>query len=122
MPEVLFNPSDIGINQAGIAEAIVQTINKCPPVFQRQLYSNIVIGGGNANLAGFTERIKADLERLRPIDVSLGVHCLEKPTLAAWQGLKLFQADSEALSRCVVTRAQYAEEGGVRAANLMFTL
>lgn len=105
VPEVLFNPSDIGINQAGIAEAIVQTILKCPPVFQRQLYSNIVVGGGNANLAGFTERIRSDLEKLKPIEFKLGVHPVDNPTLAAWRGLKLYQADSGALERNVVTRA-----------------
>ena len=33
VPEVLFSPSDIGINQAGIPEMITQTINKCPTIF-----------------------------------------------------------------------------------------
>ena len=66
VPEVLFNPADIGINQAGIPEAIVQTVEKCPPVFKRQLYANILIAGGNANLPGFSERIMSELERIRP--------------------------------------------------------
>lgn len=61
VPEILFNPADIGINQAGIPEAVVQTIEKCPPVFRRQLYSNIVIAGGNANLPGFAERVRLEL-------------------------------------------------------------
>jgi actin-related protein 6 len=33
IPEVIFSPSDIGINQAGLAEAVIQTIDKCPKVF-----------------------------------------------------------------------------------------
>ena len=30
IPEVLFNPSDIGIQEMGISEAIVHSINSCP--------------------------------------------------------------------------------------------
>jgi actin-related protein 6 len=33
VPEVIFSPSDIGINQAGLPEAIIQTVNKCPKLF-----------------------------------------------------------------------------------------
>ena len=88
VPEVLFNPADIGINQAGIPEAIVQTVEKCPPIFQRQLYSNILVAGGNANLPGFADRVKCDLERIRPSDCQIGVEELEAPHLAPWRGLK----------------------------------
>lgn len=33
-PEVLFHPSDIGIKQAGVAEAIVQAVEGPWPTFQ----------------------------------------------------------------------------------------
>lgn len=29
MPELLFNPSDIGINEMGISEAIVDSVESC---------------------------------------------------------------------------------------------
>ena len=73
VPEILFNPNDIGINQAGIAEAIVQTVEKCPPVFRRQLYANIFIAGGNSKLPGFALRVRSDLELIRPQECTLGV-------------------------------------------------
>jgi actin-related protein 6 len=31
IPEILFNPSDIGMNQAGIPEAIHQSVQACDP-------------------------------------------------------------------------------------------
>ena len=31
IPEILFNPSDIGMNQAGIPEAIFQSVQACDP-------------------------------------------------------------------------------------------
>ena len=33
IPEVLFSPQDIGINEAGIPEMLTQTVNKCPKPF-----------------------------------------------------------------------------------------
>jgi actin-related protein 6 len=42
VPEVLFNPNDIGIHQAGIPEMVSQCIEKCPDAMQRLLYRNIV--------------------------------------------------------------------------------
>jgi len=53
VPEVLFRPSDIGINQAGIPEVISQSIQKCPDLFSRYLYGNILVGGGNSAIPGF---------------------------------------------------------------------
>jgi actin-related protein 6 len=31
VPEILMHPSDIGMNQAGIPEAIVQSVLECDP-------------------------------------------------------------------------------------------
>ena len=88
VPEVLFSPSDIGINQAGIPEAIIQTVDKCPSVMTEQLLQNIVLVGGNCNIRGFKARIEQDLESLKPIDAPVSVTQAEQPDLAVWKGLK----------------------------------
>ena len=90
VPEVLFNPSDIGINQAGLPEAIVQTIEKCPPAFHRQLYGNIILAGGNTRLPGFAERLQKAVELLKPADYRLSVSLVDDPQNAAYRGLQLF--------------------------------
>jgi actin-related protein 6 len=61
IPEVLFNPQDIGINEAGIPEMISQTIAKCPSAMEHKMYENILVSGGNANLRGFAKRIQNDI-------------------------------------------------------------
>lgn len=63
IPEVLLNPSMVGIDQAGVAEAIVQAINACPEVgmalsfvnpplsfFQDFMENSFVLFLGNARL------------------------------------------------------------------------
>jgi len=92
VPEVMFNPSDISINQAGIPEMITQTVNKCPSIFRRDLYSNIILTGGNSQIPGFKARIANDLASLKPAECTLSIQQLDRPELAAWRGMRLFAA------------------------------
>jgi actin-related protein len=51
---VLFKPSDIGINEGGIADMISQiTSSRVPYTMEPVLLSNIVVGGGNSRIPGF---------------------------------------------------------------------
>ncbi|KAJ1658319.1 Actin- protein 6 [Dispira simplex] len=66
VPEVLLYPSDIGIRQKGLAEAIVEAVSATPVAFQGLMYANIVIIGGGAGLPGLRERLMAELRPLVP--------------------------------------------------------
>jgi len=46
-----------GIEQAGVAEAIVQAVQAAHPDLHPVLYGNISVCGGNALLPGFQERL-----------------------------------------------------------------
>jgi actin-related protein 6 len=74
VPEILFNPSDIGINEAGIPEMIQQIVSKCPKAFEGQLYSNIIIAGGNTLFKGFKERLEAELQSLKPQESQVRIY------------------------------------------------
>jgi actin-related protein len=47
----------IGMNQAGLAELIRNSIEKCPKEIQPCLWENIVLIGGNAKFRGMKERL-----------------------------------------------------------------
>ena len=79
VPEVLFNPSDIGINEAGIPEMLQQVVNKCAKPFEGPLYNNIIIAGGNTQLKGFKTRLERDLESIRPYDCPVRIFELQNP-------------------------------------------
>jgi actin-related protein 6 len=62
VPEVLFSPTDIGINQLGIGEMIKQiTSKRVPSSFEHIMFGNIVIGGGNTKTPGFKERLENEI-------------------------------------------------------------
>ena len=45
VPELLFRPMDIGLQQAGVAEAVVQAVSAAHPALQPLLYTNVVLTG-----------------------------------------------------------------------------
>ncbi len=51
-PEVLFQPSFIGKEAAGIHDTMFQTIMKCDVDIRKDLYSNIVLSGGTTMFNG----------------------------------------------------------------------
>lgn len=74
VPEVLFNPSDIGLNQAGLAETIVQAVEACPEELSDAFYANILLVGGNTKFKNFRQRLERDLRSLVPEDFDIELH------------------------------------------------
>lgn len=112
VPEILFNPSDVGISQVGIVEAIVDSINSLPKQIRPMLYNNIVLIGGNANIPGFKERVHKGVRSYCPSQYELNVYLPDDPITYAWTGGKILASNySDTLENLVVTRKQYDESG-----------
>ncbi|KAG0213324.1 Actin- protein 6 [Mortierella sp. GBA30] len=114
VPEILFNPSDIGMDQAGIPEAIVDAVSSCDEEIQGMLYANVVLVGGNAKLPGFKKRVAHDLRQLVPSEYEVRVGTDKDPLGYAWKGAKRLASMDEFASEFknrIVTRAEYLETG-----------
>lgn len=57
VPELLFNPGDIGMKQAGLPETVLQSLSGLPPGLWPAMLANILVVGGNVNFEGFMERL-----------------------------------------------------------------
>ena len=66
VPEILFHPSDIEIDEAGISETIGQVVSLCPQDMQNLLYENIILTGGNSFFPNYSRRIINDLISVGP--------------------------------------------------------
>jgi len=71
VPEVLFQPSDIGLQQTGLAQTIVDAVEAAHPDLHPLLYSNVLCTGGSARCPGFAERLYKDLQPLVPDDIEV---------------------------------------------------
>lgn len=108
--EVLFHPSDIGLEEAGIPEAVVQAVGATLPDLHEALYSNIVLTGGSTKLPNFATRFESELRQLVPADFAINVRPAQDPILAAWRGASHF-ASGPLFERSSVSREEYLEYG-----------
>lgn len=113
VPELLFSPFDVGLKQAGIAEATMQSIENVPERYRNLLLANIVVVGGNANIPGFLERLEMELRPLAPVEAVVRIVKPENPVTYTWQGGVALAKNKVELRKRQVTRAEYLEYGSM---------
>lgn len=86
IPEILFRPSDIEMKQLGLAEAIVQSIEACDPIYHAAMYHNIVLTGGNMNIQNLKQRLETELRSIAPIQYKIRIHLPKDPVTFAFEG------------------------------------
>ncbi|XVF31080.1 hypothetical protein REPUB_Repub16aG0114700 [Reevesia pubescens] len=72
-PEVLFQPSMIGMEAAGIHETTYNSIMKCNVDIRKDLYGNIVLSGGTTMFPGFADRMSKEITALGPSSMKVKV-------------------------------------------------
>lgn len=110
VPELLFHPSDIGIQEMGVAEAICDAISTTPPEMHPHLFANIVLTGGSANFPYFKERVEKDVRALAPSHYTVRVDMADSPHLYALQGGQLVGAEGDCQA-WYVSAAELKEKG-----------
>lgn len=71
VPEALFNPSDIGVNQCGVADAVAQAVDAVKLLDPKG--TCVLVRGGSSRFRNFAERLSTDLRALFPEDYSFEV-------------------------------------------------
>ena len=107
-PEILFHPSDIGVEQMGMAEAITHSISLTPKELHPHLYANIVLTGGCALFCGFKGRVEEEVRKLCPSVYPVCVSAGCDPVTYAWSGGRVIADEGSVES---VTLAEYKEFG-----------
>jgi len=70
-PEVLFQPSLIGMEAPGIHETTYNSIMKCDVDIRKDLYGNIVLSGGTTMFPGIAERMSKEIIALAPSSMKI---------------------------------------------------
>jgi actin-related protein 6 len=111
VPELLFNPSDIGIQETGIPGTVMESLSGLPEALRVGLLANVVVVGGNSLITGFIERLEDELRALVPSQYLLNISCADDPVKHTWLGAARFASQPELLKEVLVDKAEYEERG-----------
>jgi actin-related protein 6 len=120
VPELLFHPSDVGMDQAGVAELIFQAVEASPIQYRATLYDNIILSGGNCRLHGFYERLLSELRPLVSDKYRISLSMDDDPMYTAYKGGVHAMKSSGSVPLSYVSKAEY-EEHGSRITSLHFS-
>ncbi|KAI9024841.1 actin family [Hyaloraphidium curvatum] len=111
-PEVLFKPSLIGMEQAGIHHFAFDSINRCDLDIRRSLYGNVVLSGGTTMFPGVADRLLRELTALVPPAIRTAVKVSAPPErkYSVWIGGSVL-AELPSFSQMAISREEYDENG-----------
>ena len=73
-PEVLFRPALIGSEAKGLHDATFDAVINCDVDVRDDLYSNVVLSGGNTLFPGLSDRLEKELTALAPPAMTITVY------------------------------------------------
>jgi actin-related protein 6 len=115
VPELLFNPSDMGMRQPGLADVIHESLSVLPIGLWPGLLANIVVVGGNALFDGLVQRLQKEVVQRFPDDCVVRVARPTDPITSTWHGAANF-ANHAHIDKLSVTKKDYDEYGALAVA------
>jgi len=111
VPELLFTPSDIGMQQDGLCGTILQSLNALPVGLRQVFLANVLVVGGTSMTPGFVERLEAELRSVVDDEMVVRMARAQDPIKNVWLGGARMAQFEELLKESVVTRGEYLENG-----------
>lgn len=109
-PECLFDPAILGVEGKGIHEMVGDVVGKWESDVQRELYSNILLTGGNTMFTGFDERLAKELRKVAPEGVNVNIEAPSIREYSAFVGGSVFASLSTFMTYSY-TKFEYEEFG-----------
>ena len=108
----MFRPSDLGINQAGVAEATWQSLSTLSKAEIALASRYIVLTGGNVKLPQFGDRYNRELRPYLLDAFENHIYIPEQPDEYAWRGASRFiNTEVSNIKDHIVSKQEYLECG-----------
>ena len=109
IPESIFNPNIIEIQSENLPQTIINSINKCDISTRKELFNNIILGGGNTFIKGFEIRLKIEIDEIKKRNC--GLINLKERNYSAWIGASGISSLSNFSSKWI-SRNDYSKYEG----------
>ncbi|OZJ06870.1 hypothetical protein BZG36_00026 [Bifiguratus adelaidae] len=115
VPEVLFQPSIIGLDQAGIIETISDVMKRFEGDARRSLTKTIFLTGGFSQIPNLDNRLIRSLHSILPAGTRVNLQRAQDPLLDAWRGAAMWSnsivQNNSSVTKVFITRQDYEEYG-----------
>ncbi|KAI8796800.1 actin cytoplasmic [Biomphalaria glabrata] len=109
-PEAMFQPSFIGMEQAGIHETTYNSILKCDVDIRKDIFNNIVLSGGTTMYPGIGDRMTHEVSSLAPGAVKVKVIAPPERKYSVWIGGSIL-ASLSTFHQMWITKEEFTEIG-----------
>lgn len=112
-PEALFNPGLVGLECAGVAGMVWDSISRCEVDIRKTLMANVVLSGGCTMFPGFSERLTRELKNYAPVAAQCDIRVLKSKDQisAVWAGGQVFASLREMQEDLWMSIEDYYEHG-----------
>jgi len=112
-PEILFQPSIIGLECVGLSEALNGVFRKLGSEKRNRVCRNVFVTGGNTLFPNFCERLKCEIQSECPLGFQIKVQHTEVPIIGAWKGAQKIALNEEFVRKHFLTKEEYFQHKGM---------
>lgn len=109
-PEILFQPSLVGLEYPGIHELLAYSINRADLDLRMALFSGIVLSGGSTMFDKFGERLLNEIRKMAPKDIKIRISAPPDRQLTTFMGGSIL-ASLATFKKMWVSKEEFEEEG-----------
>ncbi|XVF35157.1 hypothetical protein REPUB_Repub18cG0120800 [Reevesia pubescens] len=109
-PEILFDPSRVGMESGGLHEILVRSIRRCDMDVRREMFGNVVLSGGTTLMPGLADRLAKEVSSLAPPGMRVRVIAPPERKYSVWIGGSIL-ASLSTFEQMWITKEEYMESG-----------
>lgn len=109
-PEILFKPGLIGRFDPGVHEMTSECLQKLDSDLKRELYSNIILCGGNSMMHNYPNRLNREILTVSPNNAKVKIIANPDRQHLAWNGASVISTLST-FGSMWITQTEYEENG-----------
>lgn len=110
-PEVLFQPTLLGMEAMGIHELLYTSVMKCDIDLRRELFDNIILSGGTTMFPGIADRLQKELKAMLPNSVGVRIIAPPERKYSTWIGGSILGSLDQFVRGMCITQEEYNETG-----------
>ncbi|SJX65564.1 related to ARP5-Actin-related protein [Sporisorium reilianum f. sp. reilianum] len=111
VPEVLWQPSIAGLDQAGLDEICSHVVHSFDADVRARMLQNIFVTGRHTAYRGFEERLYSSIRAIQPSSVLVKVRGARDRRFDAWKGAARWSVEAETFRSTAMTKQEYEEKG-----------